>query len=512
MTSQDIAIETKAGPDKATRKEWLGLAVIALPCMLYSMDLTVLNLAVPSLAADLNPSASQLLWIIDIYGFMVAGFLMAMGALGDRFGRRKVLLIGAALFGVMSVVAAFAQTAEQLIVARAALGIAGATLAPSTLSLITNMFRDEHERTFAISMWIASFSAGAILGPLLGGLLLHYFWWGSVFLIAVPTMLLLLALGPFLLPEFRVDDPPRLDFVSALLSLTAVLSFIFGVKHAAEYGPGSLPGLTIALGLMLAAVFLYRQSRIAEPMLDLTLFKSGAFTLSLTINLLALFFMFGSFIFMAQYLQLVVGLSPLEAGLWSLPGAIAFTLMSFMNARLAARYSSLQIFVGGLLLSAFGFAMLLFSSGLYAVVIAMVVASVGFTPVIALTTAYVVGAVPPEKAGVASALSETAGELGGALGIALLGSLATFVYRNRMSGIVPADLDPSVAAALKSSLAVATDTAKSLPSGVADPLLAAARAAFMTSYHATAILAAVALAALALLASRVLAGQAVTEH
>jgi MFS transporter, DHA2 family, multidrug resistance protein len=507
-----VTVVAATTPTKATRRDWLGLAVIALPCMLYSMDLTVLNLAVPSMAAHLNPSASQLLWIIDIYGFMVAGFLMVMGALGDRFGRRKVLLIGAALFGIMSIIAAFAQTAEQLIVARAMLGVAGATLAPSTLSLISNMFRDEHERTFAISMWIASFSAGAILGPLVGGLLLQYFWWGSVFLIAVPTMLLLLALGPFLLPEFRIDDPPRLDFTSALLSLIAVLIFIFGVKHAAEYGIGGLSFLAITLGLLIAGVFIYRQSRLADAMLDLTLFKSGAFTLSLIINLLALFFMFGSFIFMAQYLQLVAGLTPLEAGLWSLPGAIAFTLVSFMNARLAARFSSLQIFVGGLLLSAFGFAMLLFSSGLYTVVVAMTVASVGFTPLIALTTAYVVGAVPPEKAGVASALTETAGELGGALGIALLGSLATLLYRNRMTGIVPADLDPTVTAALKSSLAVATETAKSLPADVGEPLLVAARAAFMTSYHATAILAAIALISLALLASRVLASKTSAGH
>ena len=504
--------EIRASGSKATSKEWLGLAVIALPCMLYSMDLTVLNLAVPSMAAHLNPSASQLLWIIDIYGFMVAGFLMVMGALGDRFGRRKVLLIGAGLFGVLSIIAAFAQSAEQLIVARAMLGIAGATLAPSTLSLITNMFRDDHERTFASSMWIASFSVGAILGPLVGGLLLQYFWWGSVFLIAVPTMLILLMLGPFLLPEFRVANPPRLDFISAILSLAAVLSFIFGVKHGAEYGFGGMSVLAISLGLSIAGVFIHRQSRVADPMLDLTLFRSAAFTLSLTINLLALFFMFGSFIFMAQYLQLVAGLTPLEAGLWSLPGAIAFTLMSFMNARLTLRFSSLQIFVGSLLLSALGFSVLLFSSGLYAVVVAMIISSVGFTPVFALTTGYVVGAVPPEKAGTASALIETAGELGGALGIALLGSLATLLYRNRMSGVVPMDLSPSVTAALKSSLAVATQTAKSLPSDVAEPLLTAARAAFMTSYHATAILAAITLTALALLASRVLAGQKVAGH
>ncbi|MCA0420210.1 MAG: MFS transporter, partial [Proteobacteria bacterium] len=189
------ASASTGGETKATRREWLGLIAIALPCMIYSMDLTVLNLAVPTLMRELKPSASQLLWIIDIYGFMVAGFLMTMGTLGDRIGRRRLLMIGAAFFGVASTVAAFSNSAEMLIAMRAVLGIAGATLAPSTLSLITVMFTDEKERTFAISMWIASFSAGAIIGPVVGGFLIEYFWWGSVFLIAVPPMLLLLAIG-----------------------------------------------------------------------------------------------------------------------------------------------------------------------------------------------------------------------------------------------------------------------------------------------------------------------------
>ena len=192
---------------KATRGQWIGLAVIALPCMLYSMDLTVLNLAVPALTADLKPSASQLLWIIDIYGFMVAGFLITMGNLGDRIGRRRLLLIGAAAFGVASLLAAFASSAEMLIAMRALLGIAGATLAPSTLSLIRNMFHDPRERTFAIGIWISSYSVGAAIGPVVGGMLLQHFWWGSVFLIDVPVMLLLLALGP--LAAARVPRPLR---------------------------------------------------------------------------------------------------------------------------------------------------------------------------------------------------------------------------------------------------------------------------------------------------------------
>ena len=190
---------------RAGRREWIGLAVIALPCLLYSMDLTVLELAVPKLSADLEPTSSQLLWIMDIYGFLLAGCLITMGTLGDRIGRRRLLLIGAAAFGVASVLAAFSRSAEMLIATRALLGIAGATLAPSTLSLIRNMFLDPDQRTFAIGVWATSFSAGAAIGPLAGGFLLEHFWWGSVFLLAVPVMALLLVLGPCCYPEFR--DP-----------------------------------------------------------------------------------------------------------------------------------------------------------------------------------------------------------------------------------------------------------------------------------------------------------------
>lgn len=495
---------------KASVREWVGLAAISLACMLYSMDLTILNLAVPAIAADLHPTASQLLWIIDIYGFMVAGFLMVMGALGDRFGRRRLLMIGAAVFGLMSVAAAFAQSAEQLIAARAILGVAGATLAPSTLSLISNMFLDEKERTFAISMWIASFSVGAILGPLAGGLIIQQFWWGAAFLVAVPVMALLLVLGPLLLPEFRSDEPQEIDYLSAFMSLAAVLLLIYGVKHTAETGFDAA-GLTgITGGLLIGTMFVLRQRRLEEPLIDLGLFRLPAFSTSLAINMLALFFMFGAFVFFAQYLQLVAGLSVLEAGLWSLPGAIAFTIMSFFNARLSQHFTNLQIFVGGLLLSAVGFAGLWFSHSLPAIVGCMMVASVGFTPVIALTTAYVVGAVPKEKTGVASALSETAGELGGALGIAVLGSLATYLYRREMANVI----DPASygGRAIGTSLAATVEAARSLPSEAAAPILVSARAAFMSSYHVTALTAAAALVLLALLAARTLKGSPAAPH
>ena len=220
----------------AGRREWMGLAVIALPCLLYSMDLTVLELAVPKLSADLKPSSSQLLWIMDVYGFLLAGFLLTMGTLGDRIGRRRLLLIGAAAFGVASVLAAFSTSAEMLIATRALLGVAGATLAPSTLSLIRNMFVNTEQRAFAIGVWATSFAVGTAIGPLAGGFLSEFFWWGSVFLLAVPVMLLLLVLGPVLLPEYRDPGAGRLDLISAAISLVAVVLMIYGLKQIVQDG------------------------------------------------------------------------------------------------------------------------------------------------------------------------------------------------------------------------------------------------------------------------------------
>src|ERR687887_1707486 len=293
---------------QAGRREWLGLAVIALPCLVYAMDLTVLNLAVPHLSADLRPSSAQLLWIVDIYGFLVAGLLVTMGTLGDRIGRRRLLLTGAAAFAIASLLAAYSRTAEQLIVARALLGVAGATLAPSTLSLIRTMFADPRQRTIAIGVWISSFSAGGAVGPLLGGVLLEWFWWGSVFLLAVPVMAVLLVLGPLLLPEFRDPQAGRLDLLSAGMSLAAVLAVIWGLKQLAQDGPGSLPALAILAGLALGVVFVRRQHTLADPLLDLRLFRVPAFSTALATNMRRFFLGFGALLFIAQFLQLVLGL------------------------------------------------------------------------------------------------------------------------------------------------------------------------------------------------------------
>ncbi|MGJ0503915.1 MAG: MFS transporter [Methylocystis sp.] len=471
---------------KATRREWIGLAIIALPCLVYSMDFTVLNLAIPALTAELRPSASQLLWIIDIYGFMVAGFLMIMGGLGDRIGRRRVLLLGVAAFSVMSIVAAFSKTAQTLILARAALGVAGATLAPSTLSLLANMFRDPRERTFAVSMWISAFSAGAIVGPLVGGALIQSFGWGSVFIAGVPVMILVLALGPVLLPEYRDPKAGRLDLASALLSLAAVLSFIYGLKRAAEAGARVDAIGPMAVSVVLAILFLRRQARLEDPLIDLALFRSRSLNTALCINILGVFFMFGSFILLSQYYQLVAGLTPFDAGLWSTPQAIVFMIGSFATPGLARRIRPVNLLAGGLIVAAAGFVGLALAGGFYGVLLSSLLL-VGFTPVIALTTEIIVTSAPPERAGAASALSETAIELGGALGIGVLGSLGALIYRAKMAGVV-AGLPAEVARAAGATLGGAADAVRFLPADQAERMLAAARDAFCAGLQATALI------------------------
>src|SRR5688500_14653795 len=264
------------------------------------MDLTVLHLAIPALTRDLQPSSAQLLWIIDIYGFMVAGSLITMGTLGDRIGRRKLLLTGAALFGVASVLAAFSRSAEMLIATRALLGIAGATVAPSTLSLIRNMFVDAHQRTVAIGVWVTSYSVGGVLGPLLGGLLLEFFWWGSVFLLAVPVMVLLLVVGPKLLPEYKDPHPGPVDITSAAMSLTAVLAIIYRLKPMAVEGITPVAIAAVLGGAAVAVLFVRRQHRLEHPFLDLRLFRVPAFSAALGTYMASVFILFGVSLLIAQ--------------------------------------------------------------------------------------------------------------------------------------------------------------------------------------------------------------------
>jgi DHA2 family multidrug resistance protein-like MFS transporter len=479
-------------PRRAGAREWIGLAVLALACLLYVMDLTVLHLAVPAISESLQPSSVELLWIIDIYGFMVAGFLVTMGTLGDRIGRRRLLLAGAAAFGATSVLAALAPTAQALILARALLGIAGATLAPSTLSLIFAMFEDPKQRSVAIGVWISAFSAGSAVGPVLGGVLLENFWWGSVFLLALPVMALLLVLGPIVLPEYRDPNAGRLDLVSAGMSLVAVLTVIFGLKLIAQDGVAIAPIAILAAGIVVGVLWVRRQLSLADPMIDVRLFRIPAFSASLAVNFLAIFVAVGYFLFVAQYLQLVLGLSPLEAGAWSLPSALAFVVASNLAPRIVARVRPAYIIATGLALAAAGLAILSragTADGLALVVGASVVISVGLAPVFGLTTELIVGSAPPERAGAASGISETGSELGGALGISIFGSIGVAIYRSTLGSQLPDGVPADVAAVARDTLGAAAGAAEQLPGPVGAALLDAARSAFVHGMQVTSLLA-----------------------
>jgi MFS transporter, DHA2 family, multidrug resistance protein len=492
---------------RAGRKEWIGLAVLALACVVYAMDLTVLHLAVPKLSADLQPTSAQLLWIADIYGFMVAGMLITMGTLGDRVGRRRMLLIGAAAFALASVLAAFSTSAEMLIGARALLGIAGATVAPSTLSLIRNMFHDAQQRTFAIGVWITAYSLGGAIGPLLGGALLEFFWWGSVFLLAVPVMALLLVLGPVLLPEFRDPEAGRPDLPSAALSLIAVLAVIYGLKQIAQDGLGWLPVLSILVGLVVGYVFLRRQGTLRDPLIDLRLFRAPAFSASLAVYTLGILVLFGTFFFIFQYLQLVLGLSPLVAGLWTLPSFGAFIVGSMLAPALVRHVRPAFVMAPGLAAGAAGFLLLTqveAESGLAVLVGASVIYSLGLAPVFTLTNDLIIGSAPPERAGAASGISETGAELGGALSIAILGTLGTAIYRMQVDDDIPAGVPAEEAATARDTIGGAVAVGAQLPEPLARQLLGAAGEAFTVGFQAAALASAVLAAATAVLTAVVL--------
>jgi DHA2 family multidrug resistance protein-like MFS transporter len=495
--------------NRATRREWIGLAVIALPCLVYAMDLTVLNLALPAISAELKPSSAQLLWIVDVYGFFVAGFLITMGTLGDRIGRRRLLLIGAAAFGAASAIAAFSSSAETLVAMRALLGIAGATLAPSTLSLIRNMFHDGHERQFAIGVWIASFSVGAAIGPLVGGFLLEFFWWGSVFLVAVPVMALLLLVGPRLLPEYRDPNAGRVDLVSVAQSLVAVLGVVYALKHFAERGYGWGTAALLLASIAVGVLFVRRQGRLAYPLVDLRLFRQLRFSAAITAYGLSSLAMFGVYIFVTQYLQLVLDLTPLQAGIATVPWALAFVAGSLLAPRLARRWTGVTILVWGLVAAALGYGALALVDGRSALTIlvaATMVMSLGLAPVFTIGNEMIITAAPPERAGAASALSETASELSGALGIAVLGSLGMMLYRDALRSSLPEGVPAGAAAEAMATLGGAVAAASALPGPAGDALLAAARAAFVDALQFIAVACAAVVFLAAAVAARILRG------
>ncbi|MFD3440630.1 MFS transporter [Streptomyces sp. NPDC058685] len=460
------AHSTGTPPVRATYEEWLGLVVIVLCCVLVAMDISVLFYAVPFVSADLTPSTSEVLWMMDIYGFLLAGLLITMGALGDRIGRRRLLLFGAAGFGVASVLAAYSSSPELLIASRALLGVAGATLAPSTLSLIRNMFHDEGQRRAAVGLWTAGFAAGAMLGPITAGVLLEHFWWGSVFLINVPVMLLVLVLGPILLPEFRSPSPERFDLFSAGLSLAAVLPVVYGAKKFAE---GHLDGTSVSsviLGLVIGALFIRRQRRSRDPLIDTRLFRDRAFSTAIVTTTVVQLAMLGMMMLSSQYALSVLGLRPFVASMWQLPAIATLFLGLTVAGVLAQRIRPAFILCTGLTTAAVGFAVMSLvtaDSGLAVIVVGSSIMTSGVGMVVLLATDVVVATAPPERAGSASALSETSNEFGGAIGIAMLGSIALTVYRREVEDVIPAQLPAEAGEAARGTLQAALEVARTLP-------------------------------------------------
>ncbi|GAA5120988.1 MFS transporter [Pseudonocardia adelaidensis] len=461
---------------RAGHREWIGLAVLTLPALLASMDLSVLFMAAPWLAADLAPTGTQLLWIMDAYGFLMAGLLLTMGALGDRIGRRRLLLIGAAAFGAASVLAAYAPTAELLVLARALLGIGGATLAPSTLALLRGMFTDATQRRVAIGVWTGAFTGGIALGPIAGGLLLEHFWWGSVFLINLPVMALLLVLGPVLLPESRDPDGGRFDLVSALLSIAAVLLVVHGVKELVHAGTGGWPA--VLAGLALGALFVRRQLRLPDPLIDVRLFRGGGFSAAFGGYVVMIVGSAGLGYLAVQYLQVVLEIRPFTAALWQLP-TVAATGIGIALTTTLVRWVRAAVLAGAaLLVAAIGFLLVAqvdVGTSPATMVAAYSVATLGTGMLVPLAIDLIIGAAPPHRGGAAAGLSEAGSELGGALGIAVLGSIAAAVYRSEFtSGELPADATETVGGAVAA--------AGALPAALADALIADAQRAFTSGF------------------------------
>ncbi|TYK46229.1 MFS transporter [Actinomadura decatromicini] len=462
-------------------RAWLGAALLMLPTFIVAMDATALLLALPELSADLGASGVEQLWISDGYGFLVAGMVITMGTLADRIGRRRLLIVGAAAFAALSIVAAFAADPLMLIAARALLGVAGATLAPCTLALLTNVFRDERQRGKAIAIWATCQFTGGALGPVLAGVLLQHFWWGSVFLAAVPPMLLLVLAGPVLLPEFRGDHAGRLDPTSVGLSLAAVLLMIYGIKQVAVESARAVPVAAIVVGAAIGFVFVRRQLRLETPLLDLRLFRNRPFTAVIVALVLAGIAMAGTGLLVTQYLQSVLGYSPVAAATLFAPMGLGVAAGTMAAPTLAKRMKQTTAIAGGLGVSALGSLLLVGVGGagtLPLVMIGIAVLALGTGPLFALGTGLVVGSVPPERAGSAASMSETGNFFGGSLGFALLGVVAAAVYRDRMDGG-------------SDSLAGAMASARTLPADQGADLVDAAREAFTASLHVTGLVAAV---------------------
>ncbi|WP_237224204.1 MFS transporter [Rothia nasisuis] len=460
-------------------RRWAALAVLMLPVLLVSVDNTVLAFALPEISAQLSPSGTQLLWINDVYPLILSGLLIPAGSLGDRYGRRTMLLLGGLGFTVISAAAAFAPTAAWLIVARAGMGIFGAMLMPATLSIIRNMFADATERRTAIAIWASGFSAGAALGPILGGFLLEHFYWGSVFLMAVPVLLPLLVLGPWLIPNSKDPAPGAIDPLSILLIMATMTPFVYAIKHFAHEGFDLLTVLLLVIAASAGFIFTRRQLARANPMLDVRLFTNKQFTGAVLTNLMAIFSLVGFLYFASQHLQLVSGHSPFSAALLLLPGLVLTVIAGLVVVYIVKAVKPWIVISGALLMNAAAFALVFFtadSGSDTGVLVAFALLGVGIGFAETLTNDIILAAVPPHKAGAASAISETAYETGSVMGTAVLGSILNAAYVAHL--VIPAGISGQDAAAAAETLGAATEVAARTGGEEGAALLESAQHAF----------------------------------
>lgn len=502
--TEDIALADAAGKRVGARG-WAALVVLMLPVLLVSVDNTVLSFALPEIALDLTPTSVQQLWIIDAYPLVLAGLLVTMGTLGDRFGRRRMLMIGATGFAVVSALCAFAPSAELLIAGRAAMGFFGAMLMPSTLSLLRSIFTDRDQRRIAIAVWASMFSAGAALGPIVGGFLLEHFAWGSVFLMAVPVLVPLLVLAPLLVPESRDPNPGRIDPVSILLSMATMVPVVYAIKELAVHGFGVMVLALFAAGIGFGVMFVRRQLRADSPMLDMRLFQRGSFSGAIVVNLLSVLALVGFLYFVAQHLQLIAGLSPMQAGLALVPGLAAMIVAGLSVVPISRRVSPAVVIPVALAFSVAGYvAIALFADGgsIASLVFAFVLLGIGIGAAETVSNDLILASAPPAKAGAASAVSETAYELGAVLGTAVLGGILTALYRTNL--VLPTGLPGDAVEAAQETLAGAVVVAEGLPSELGAQLRDAAAHAFDAGVVVTSLIGAALVVVAAVIAAATL--------
>lgn len=502
MTRTASIPTTDTDAPRVGARGWAALVVLMLPVLLVSVDNTVLSFALPEISIALAPTGAEQLWIIDVYPLVLAGLLVTMGTLGDRFGRRKMLLIGATGFAVVSALAAFAPTAALLIAARALLGFFGAMLMPSTLSLLRSIFRNRDQRRMAIAVWASAFSAGSALGPIVGGFLLEHFAWGSVFLIAVPVLIPLLIAAPLLVPESRDPNPGRIDLISIALSMGTMIPVVYAIKSLAVDGPSLKAAAWALLGFGLGYLFVRRQLRSRTPMLDMALFRRGSFSGAILVNLLSVVALVGFLYFVSQHLQLVLGLSPMTAGLALVPGMLAMIVAGLSVVPISRRVPPHIVIPVGLAFSVAGYLIVAFTThehGVLPLMIAFVVLGIGIGAAETISNELILSSAPAAKAGAASAVSETAYELGAVLGTAVLGGIITAFYRGAL--VLPEGLPSDVAHAASETLAGAYTAAQKLPEQLGTALWDAAADAFGSGVMVTSLIGAGLVVAAAVIAA-----------